>query len=125
MKRVINTPLAPKPVGPYSQAVEANDTLYISGQIAIIPQSGEIAEGFEAQAHQVFRNIGAILSEAGYGYSDVVKTTVLLDNIADSALMSEIYATYFTTLPLPARSTFEVAKLPLGVLIEVESIAVK
>lgn len=125
MKRVINTPLAPKPVGPYSQAVEANGTLYGSGQIAIIPESGDIAEGIEAQANQVFRNIGAVLKEAGYDYSDVVKTTVLLDNIADSAKMSEIYATYFTTTPLPARSTFEVAKLPLGVLIEVEFIAVK
>ncbi len=125
MKRVINTPLAPKPVGPYSQAVEVNGTLYGSGQIAIIPESGEIAEGIEAQANQVFRNIGAVLAEAGYDYSDVVKTTVLLDNIADSAKMGEIYATYFNTTPLPARSTFEVAKLPLGVLIEVEFIAAK
>ncbi len=123
MKRVINTPLAPKPVGPYSQAIEANGTLYVSGQIAIIPESGAIAEGFEAQAHQVFRNIGAILTEAGYTYDDVVKATVLLDNIADSAQMSEIYATYFTSLP--ARACFEVSKLPLAVLIEVEVIAVK
>ncbi|MFR9590781.1 MAG: Rid family detoxifying hydrolase [Rikenellaceae bacterium] len=125
MKRVINTPLAPKPVGPYSQAIEANGTLYVAGQIAIIPSSGEIAEGFTAQAHQVFKNIGEILREAGYSYDDVVKTTVLLDNIADSAEMSAIYATYFSAIPQPARSCFEVAKLPLGVLIEVEVIATK
>ncbi len=125
MKRVINTPLAPKPVGPYSQAIEANGTLYVAGQIAIIPATGDIAVGFTAQAHQVFKNIGAILSEAGYSYSDVVKSTVLLDNISDSAEMSAIYATYFSESPQPARSCFEVAKLPLGVLIEVEVIAAK
>ncbi len=123
MKRVINTPLAPKPVGPYSQAIEANGTLYVSGQIAIIPASGDIGQGFVAQAHHVFKNIGAILTEAGYTFDDVVKATVLLDNIADSAQKSEIYATYFTSLP--ARACFEVSKLPLGVMIEVEVIAVK
>ncbi len=125
MKKVINTPLAPKPVGPYSQAIEANGTLYGSGQVGIIPEKGELAEGFAAQADQVFRNIGAVLTEAGYSYSDVVKTTVLLDNIADGAVMGEIYSSYFSAEPRPARSTFEVAKLPLGALIEVEFIAVK
>lgn len=125
MKRVINTPLAPKPVGPYSQAIEVNNTLYVAGQIPVIPASGAMAEGFTAQAHQVFKNIEAILTEAGYTFADVVKTTVLLDNIANIGEMSEIYATYFSAIPQPARSCFQVAKLPMNVAIEVEVIAAK
>ncbi|MFI3318657.1 MAG: RidA family protein [Rikenellaceae bacterium] len=125
MKRVIATDLAPKAVGPYSQAIEANGTLYISGQVPIIPATGELCRGtIEEQTRQVLENISAILAEAGYTLKDVVKTTVLLQDIADFAAANGVYATYFTE-QMPARACFQVAKLPLGADIEIESIAVK
>ncbi|MFI3319935.1 MAG: RidA family protein [Rikenellaceae bacterium] len=124
MKTIISTPNAPKAVGPYSQAVMAGDTLYISGQIAINPATGEVATTIEDQTIQVLKNIDAILSEAGLSKDNVVKTSVLLDSMDDFAAMNAIYAGYFTE-NMPARACYEVAKLPLGVKVEIEAIAVK
>ncbi|MBQ1221855.1 MAG: RidA family protein [Alistipes sp.] len=124
MKKVIASPLAPKAVGPYSQAIEANDTLYVSGQLPIDGSTGKMAEGIEAQTRQSLDNLGHILREAGMDYSNVVKTTVLLDNIADFAAMNAIYATYFTS-EMPARMCYEVAKLPMGALVEIDAVAVR
>ena len=124
MKKVIASPLAPKAVGPYSQAIEANDTLYVAGQLPIDGSTGKMAEGIEAQTRQSLDNLGHILREAGMDYSNVVKTTVLLDNIADFAAMNAIYATYFTS-EMPARMCYEVAKLPMGALVEIDAVAVR
>ena len=125
MKRIISTPNAPAAIGPYSQAVEANGTLYISGQIPINPAVGKIeVTDITAQTEQVFANIKAILDEAGYGFADVVKSTVLLANISDFAAMNAVYAKYYTT-DCPVRAAFAVKDLPLGALVEIETIAVK
>ncbi len=124
MKKIIASPLAPKAVGPYSQAIEANGTLYISGQLPVDGATGQMPETIEEQTHQSLKNLGYILREAGYDYSNVVKTTVLLDSIADFAAMNAIYATYFTA-EMPARVCFEVAKLPMGAKVEIDAIAVK
>ncbi|MBO5188184.1 MAG: RidA family protein [Alistipes sp.] len=124
MKKVIASPLAPKAVGPYSQAIEAHGTLYISGQLPVDGATGTMPETIEEQTHQSLKNLGHILREAGYDYSDVVKTTVLLDSIADFAAMNAIYATYFTT-DMPARMCYEVAKLPMGAKVEIDAVAVK
>ncbi|MDR2813864.1 MAG: RidA family protein [Prevotellaceae bacterium] len=125
MKKTIHTDKAPKAVGPYSQAIEVNGTLYISGQIPINPATGAVVEGgIVEQTEQVFRNIKAILSEAGYTPEHVVKTTVLMQDLNDFAAMNEVYAQHFTAQQ-PARSTFQVAKLPLGVQIEIETVAVR
>ena len=123
MKKIIASPLAPKAVGPYSQAVE-NGALYISGQLPIDGATGQMAEGIEAQTHQSLKNLGHILVEAGYTYDNVVKTTVLLDSIADFGAMNAIYAEYFQG-DKPARICYEVAKLPMGALVEIDAIAVK
>ena len=101
-KKVIASPLAPKAVGPYSQAIAAGTTLYVSGQLPIDAATGLMAEGIEAQTRRALENISAILAEAGYALSDVVKTTVLLQDIGDFAAMNGVYATYFTGA-LPAR----------------------
>lgn len=124
MKKIISSPLAPKAVGPYSQAVEANGTIYVSGQLPVNGANGVIPEGIEAQSRQSLDNLKAILEEAGSSMADIVKTTVLLDNIADFNAMNSVYATYFTG-EMPARMCYEVAKLPLGVLVEIDAIAVK
>ncbi len=124
MKKTIATPYAPKAVGPYSQAVELNGTLFISGQIPVDPATGTMMEGIENQTHQCLRNIGAILKEAGLGYNDVVKTTVLLDDIKNFAAMNAVYAEYFPEAK-PARACFQVAALPLGAHVEIEAIAGK
>lgn len=125
MKRIILTDKAPKAIGPYSQAVEINDTLYTSGQIPINPITGEIVEGgISEQTEQVFKNLGIILSAAGYGFADVVKTTCMLSNMANFGIFNEIYAKYFT-YNFPARSTFQAAALPKNVLVEIECVAVK
>ncbi len=124
MKRIIQTTKAPAAIGPYSQAVEVNGTLYISGQVPINPATGKIVEDdITAQTKQVMENIGAILKEAGYSYSDVVKSTCLLADMADFKAMNEVYSTYYTENP-PARAAFAVKALPLGALIEIETIAV-
>ncbi|BBE15977.1 bona fide RidA/YjgF/TdcF/RutC subgroup [Aquipluma nitroreducens] len=125
MKRIIQTNNAPAAIGPYSQAVEVNGTLYISGQIPLDPVSMKIVEGgIQEQTTQVLNNIGAILKEAGYDYKDVVKSTCLLSDMANFKAMNEIYAKYYTE-DAPARAAFAVKELPLGVLIEIETIAVK
>jgi len=125
MKTIISTDQAPKAVGPYSQAVEANGFLFISGQIPINPASGLIVEGgVSAQTEQVMLNIGAVLDEAGYSFQDIVKCTCLLDDMDNFKAMNEIYSQYFTSEP-PARAAFGVLKLPLGVMIEIEAIAAK
>jgi 2-iminobutanoate/2-iminopropanoate deaminase len=125
MKKIINTPKAPKAVGPYSQAVEAGGLIFISGQIPIVPETGTIIEGgIEEQTEQVLKNIGAILEEAGLDYGNVVKTTCLLNDMDNFAAMNKVYAKYFT-VNMPARAAYGVVKLPLGVLVEIESIAVR
>ena len=125
MKRIIQTNNAPAAIGPYSQAVEVNGTLYISGQIPLDLVSMKIVEGrIQEQTTQVLNNIGAILKEAGYDYKDVVKSTCLLSDMANFKAMNEIYAKYYTE-DAPARAAFAVKELPLGVLIEIETIAVK
>ena len=125
MKKIISSPDAPKAVGPYSQAVEANGTLYISGQLPIDVTTGKFVEGGAAeQTAQCLKNIGAILKEAGCTYADVVKSTVLMANMDDFAAMNEVYAKFYNE-PFPARVAYQVAKLPLGALIEIETIAVK
>jgi 2-iminobutanoate/2-iminopropanoate deaminase len=125
MKKIINTSKAPKAVGPYSQAVEAGGLVFISGQIPIVPETGTIVEGgIEEQTEQVLKNIGAILEEAGLGFANVVKATCLLNDMDNFAAMNKVYAKYFTE-NMPARAAYGVVKLPLGVLIEIESIAVR
>lgn len=118
----ISTQKAPAAIGPYSQAIIAGDFLFASGQIAIIPETGEIAEGdITVQAEQVMKNIGAILAEAGISYDNVVKTSCFLDDMNDFAAFNEIYGKYFTEKP--ARSCVAVKTLPKNVLCEVEVIA--
>ncbi len=124
MKRIIASPAAPAAVGPYSQAVEADGTLYISGQLPIDGATGTMPDGIEAQTRQSLTNIGHILREAGYGYRDIAKTTVLLQHIADFAAMNKVYAEFFTA-DMPARVCFEVAALPKGALVEIDAVAVK
>lgn len=125
MKRIIQTSKAPAAIGPYSQAVEVNGTLYISGQIPLDPASTKIVEGgIQEQTTQVLTNIGAILKEAGYDYIDVVKSTCLLSDMSDFKAMNEIYGRFYTENP-PARAAFAVKDLPMGVLIEIETIAAK
>jgi 2-iminobutanoate/2-iminopropanoate deaminase len=123
-KRVIASPKAPKAVGPYSQAICTESTLYISGQLPIDATSGTMAEGIEAQTRQSLDNLSAILAEAGFTLDDVVKTTVLLQHISDFDVMNRVYASYFTA-QMPARVCFEVAKLPKGALVEIDAIASK
>lgn len=125
MKRIIQTSKAPSAIGPYSQAVEVNGTLYVSGQIPLDPETMKVVEGgIQEQTRQVLKNIGAILHEAGYDYSDVVKSTCLLSDMVNFKAMNEIYGTYYPENS-PARAAFAVKDLPLGVLIEIETIAVK
>ena len=124
MKKVISTEKAPKAIGPYSQAIEANHTLYISGQLGINPETGIMADGIEKQTEQVLKNMGAILEAAGCTYKNVVKCTVLLESMDNFKAMNEIYGKFFTEQP-PARAAYGVVKLPLGGLVEIEAIAVK
>lgn len=124
MKQTIATENAPKAVGPYSQAVEVNGMLFISGQIPVVPADGSVPEGIEAQTRQSLKNIGAILEKAGLDFSNVVKTTVLLDDIADFGAMNAVYSEFFL-VEKPARACFQVAALPMGVKVEIEAIAVR
>lgn len=120
--KVVSTKKAPAAIGPYSQAQIVNGFVFASGQIPIIPETGAIAEGLEAQAHQVFKNITELLKAAGTDISKTVKTTVFIKNMNDFAAINAIYAQYFTE-PYPARSCVEVARLPKDVLLECEVIA--
>lgn len=115
---------APAAVGPYCHAKLCGDTLYCSGQLGLIPATGELAQGVEAQAKQALENLGAVLQAAGMTYANVVKTTVFLADIGDFAAINEVYATYFAENP-PARSCVQAGALPKGGLFEIEAIAVK
>jgi 2-iminobutanoate/2-iminopropanoate deaminase len=123
MKTVIFTDKAPKAIGPYSQAIELNGMLFVSGQIPIDPATSQIVEGgIQEQTEQVMKNIGAILAEAGYTFADVVKSTCLLSNMDNFAAMNEVYGRYYPENS-PARAAYAVVKLPLGALVEIETIA--
>jgi len=125
MNQPIHTPNAPAAIGPYSQAVQAGNMLFVSGQIPIVPATGEFAgNDITTQTHQSLTNIRNILAAAGYTMNDVVKTTVLLADIADFAAMNAVYAEYFTENK-PARAAFAVKDLPRGALVEIEAIASK
>ena len=124
MNRRIHTDKTPAAVGPYVQAVLAGNTLYTSGQLGMIPGTGELPEGVEAQTRQSLANVQAILTEAGFEKSDVVKTTVFLKNMGDFAAVNAIYADFFGDT-CPARSCVEVACLPKGGLVEIELTAVR
>ncbi len=120
---VICTKNAPAAVGPYSQAIDCGDLVFLSGQIPLVPETGLVADGgLEAQAHQMFANIQAVLAEAGMSLSNVVKTTVFMTDLSQFAAFNAIYAEYFKA-PYPARSCVEVSALPKGVLVECELIA--
>ena len=124
MKKTIMAKDAPAAVGPYVHAVQAGNLLYASGQLGLVPETGELPEGIVAQTKQSLDNVGAVLRAAGYDYKDVIKTTVFIDNMDDFGTVNEIYATYFTG-ETPARSCVEVAKLPKGALVEIEVVAYK
>ncbi len=125
MKKIISTQDAPAAIGPYSQAVEVNGTLYISGQVPIDPATGKLVPGgITEQTAQVMKNIGAILKATGYSYGDVVKSTCLLSDIGNFKAMNEVYAAFYSENP-PARAAFAVKDLPLGALVEIETVAVK
>jgi len=119
----IHTENAPKAIGPYSQAVLVWNTLYSSGQIGLNPESMELVEGIENQTHQVCKNLEAVLEQAWFTLENVVKTTIFLKNIEDFKTVNEIYGKYFAHKP--ARSTVQVAKLPLDALVEIEVVAIK
>ena len=124
MNKAIHTEKAPAAIGPYSQAVQAGNTIYVSGQIPIDPAKGDFAgSDIKTQTRQSLTNISNILAQAGTDMSHVVKTTVLLNDIADFAAMNEVYAEFFTQ-PYPARAAFQAAALPKGALGEIEAIAV-
>ncbi len=123
MKKIIRTAGAPKPVGPYSQAVEAGGFIFCSGQIAIDPKSDQVMTGpVEQQTKQVIENIQAVLKEAGLSLQNVIKSTIFLTNMNDFQAVNQVYAQYFVEEP-PARSTIAVSALPKGVNVEIEVIA--
>lgn len=124
MKRTIASPAAPAAIGPYSQAVELNGTLFVSGQLPVNPATGEMPDGIEAQTRQSLTNVFAILKEAGLGPSDVAKTCVLLSDIKNFGAMNAVYAEFFPE-DKPARVCYEVAALPKGALVEIDAIAGK
>ncbi len=125
MKEVIHSTLAPKAIGPYSQAIATNDLVFVSGQLGIDASTGEFkGADIHSQTTQSMENIKAILKEAGLGMDSVVKTTILLKNLDDFAVVNGIYGSYFKE-PYPVRATFQVAKLPKDALVEIEAIAIK
>ena len=124
MRKTIHAENAPAAVGPYVHAVKAGDFVYTSGQIGLIPATGVLAEGVEAQAEQALQNIQAVLAAAGCTMADVIKTTVFLADIADFGKINEIYAKYFTG-ETPARSCLQAGALPKGALFEIEVVAYK
>lgn len=123
-KTIITTSNAPAPIGPYNQAVKANGFLFVSGQIAFIPATGELVQGdIQSETHQVMRNLDAILTEAGINFQHVVKTTIFLSDMSLFAQVNEIYGSYFAT-DYPARETVAVKGLPRGVNVEISVVAV-
>lgn len=123
-KTTVATNNAPGAIGPYNQAIKTDSMVFVSGQIPVDSATGEIPEGIEAQAEQSLKNVAAILDAAGSSMAKVVKTTVFLQNMDDFAAMNAVYAAAFEGTDFPARSAVEVAKLPKGVLLEIEAIAV-
>ncbi|NEQ52306.1 MAG: RidA family protein [Leptolyngbya sp. SIO3F4] len=125
MKQVIETPDAPAPIGPYSQAILANDTLYVSGQIGLNPATGKlVSDTVETETEQVLKNLQAVLRAADMDMGNVVKCSIFLSNMQQFGRVNHVYATYFTENP-PARETVEVSHLPLGVCVEISCIAVR
>ncbi|HTY24768.1 MAG TPA: RidA family protein [Desulfomonilaceae bacterium] len=122
MKEKIFTPEAPIPVGPYSQAVKFGNLLFVSGQVALNQETKQVEGDIEQQTRAVLTNLGKILSAAGSGMEDVLKTTIFLADMGDFPRVNQVYASFFGETP-PARSTIQVAKLPLGALVEIEAIA--
>jgi len=124
MKKIINTVKAPAPIGPYNQAVMANGTLYVSGQIPLNPSTTELVKGdIKEQTRQVMENLKAILREAGLDFSDVVKCSIFITDMKNFPLVNEVYGHYFTE-DAPARETIQVCALPMGVDVEISCIAV-
>jgi 2-iminobutanoate/2-iminopropanoate deaminase len=123
MRQAVSTPKAPAAIGPYSQAIKAGNLLFLSGQIPLDPETGQIVSGgIEAQTRQVFANIGAILQAAGASFDHVVSATVYVADMNDFAKVNEIYGTYFSA-PAPARATVQVARLPKDSLVEIQVVA--
>jgi len=122
-RQTIQSPDAPAAIGPYSQAIRVGQTVYLSGQIGLDPRSGQLVDGLEAQAHQVFRNLQAVAAAAGGALDDIVKVSMLLMDLGDFAKVNEIQASFFKA-PFPARATYQVAGLPRGARVEVEGVLV-
>lgn len=123
-REAISTENAPAAVGPYSQAIRVGDFIYTAGQIALIPETGKLVEGgIEAQTWQVMQNLASVLEAAGSSLAHVVKTTIFVTNLADFATINQVYGSFFTSDP-PARSTVQVAALPLGANVEIEVVAI-
>jgi len=122
-KKAISSPDAPAALGPYSQAIRAGNTVYLSGQLGLDPKSASLVVGIEAQTHQVFKNLRAVAAAAGGSLNDMVKLSILMQNLGDFAKVNEIMSSYFTQ-PYPARATYQVAALPKAALIEIEGILV-
>lgn len=124
MSKEIHTNKAPAAIGPYSQAIEAGDFIFLSGAIPINPETGEVVEGIKDQTVQVMENLKAVLAEANTDFSKVVKFTIYLDSIEDFAVVNEVYGSYLNK-PYPARATVEVSRLPKGVAVEIDAIVYK
>jgi 2-iminobutanoate/2-iminopropanoate deaminase len=124
MKKIIKTNAAPAPIGPYSQAVQAGNTLYISGQVAIIPETGDVVvTDIESETHQVMKNLQTILTAAGFTFQNVVKTSIFLMDMKQFAQVNAVYGSYFTA-DFPARETIQVSALPKNVSVEISMIAI-
>lgn len=123
-KRSVLTEKAPKALGPYSQAIVAGDFIFTAGQVPIDPQTGKVVDGIEAQTKQSMENIKAILQAAGSGLDKIVKTTIFVNNLNDFTKINQVYGSFFSDVP-PARSTIQVARLPLDVGVEIEAVALK
>jgi 2-iminobutanoate/2-iminopropanoate deaminase len=124
-KKIIVIPNAPKPIGPYNQAILAGNTLYCSGQIAIVPETGELIQGsIEAETRQVMKNVGAVLNAAGMDYSNIVKTSIFMADMNQYSQINEVYAEFFEK-DFPAREAVQVSRLPKDVNVEISVIAVK
>lgn len=125
MKKIINTPNAPAPIGPYNQAVQVDDTLYVSGQIAINPATGSLEiDDLKNETRLVMKNLGTVLSAAGMDYSNIVKCSIFISDMGNFGTINEVYGSYFET-DFPARETVEVACLPKNVNVEISCVAVK
>ena len=125
MKKIINTKKAPLPVGPYSQAIMVNNTLYISGQVALNPEKNELIEGsIEKESYQIMENIKSILNESGLSFKNVVRSKIYLTDMDNFSKVNQVYGSYFEKGQEPARTTIEVSGLPLGVGVEIDMIAV-